>query len=50
MSQMVFPFQRITIRGSSVTTATTVASRFSPWARAMKASAAPASTTTAMRS
>ena len=47
---MVLPFQRIFSRGSAVTRASTVASRFSWAARAMKASASLASTTTAIRS
>ncbi len=49
-SATVRPFQRMTMRPVSVTTATTVASRFSWWARAMKRSASPGATTTAMRS
>ena len=50
MSQMILPFQRMTRRGSAVTSATTVASRFSLLAAAMNFSASSFATTTAMRS
>ena len=50
ISQMVRPFQRITRRGFSATTATGVASRFSSFARAMNSSTSLLATTTAMRS
>ena len=50
MFTMVLPFQFITKRGSSVTVATTVASKFSFSASAIKRSAQSGSTTTAMRS
>ena len=49
-STMATPFQFSRIRFSSVTVATTVASRFSSLARAMNFSASSAATATAMRS
>ena len=50
MSTTVFPRQRITSRGASVTTATCVDSRFSASASCWKRAASSAATTTAMRS
>ena len=50
MSTIFFPFQFITRRGSSVTVATTVASRFSAWASRVKRSTSSARTTTAILS
>ena len=49
-STIVLPFQCMTRRGSSVTCATIVASRFSPSAMARKRPASSAATTTAIRS
>ena len=50
MSTMVLPFHFIRRRGSSVTTATTVASRFSAYASRLNFSAFSAATTTAILS
>ena len=50
MSTMVWPFQVMVRRGSAFTCATTVASRFSPAARARNFPASSGATTTAMRS
>ncbi len=50
ISAMVCPFQRMTIRGLSVMTATRYASKFSSPAAAMTAPRLPGTTTTAMRS
>ncbi len=50
MSTIFFPFQCITKRGVFVTVATGVASRFSSFAKAMKASWLVAATKTAIRS
>ena len=49
-STIVSPRQCMRTRGSSVTTATGVASRFSSWASAMKASTSSGASATAMRS